>query len=196
MLPRSILAQITMKIFFSSFLLFICSDAFAAESQAAAGKGIFGGTFADALWTVLAFFVLFLVLAKFAWKPVLKNLAAREEHIKHQIQVAQEAREEAERILQEHRHQAYQIIKDASDQALVRAQQLLEKAKQDAADVKHKSEEDIENALSIFSQRIWQQSSDIVLGVSSKILEKSITKEDNQKLINEAIEQLRQETSK
>ena len=155
----------------------------------------FGGTFADALWTVLAFIALFLLLAKFAWRPLLKNLSAREDHIKHQIQVAQDTRQEAEKILEEHKHQAFQIIKDASDQALVRSQQLLEKAKLEAVEVKRKSEEDIRNAQSIFSEHIWQQSSDVILAIGTKVLEKSITKEDNQRLIDEAIEKLKQESS-
>ena len=184
-----------MKKLFSLILLFVCSDAFAAEAGAEAQKGIFGGSIADAVWTIIAFTVLVILLAKFAWKPLLANLAARQEHITHQIKVAEDARLEAERLLEEHRHQAFQIIKDASDEALIRSQQIIEKAKEEAIEAKRKSEEEIRNAQAIFSEHLWNQSSEVILSIGSKVLEKSITKEDNQRLIDEAIEKLKQESA-
>ena len=177
-------------------LFFVCSDAFASEAGAQAQKGIFGGSIADAVWTIISFTVLVVLLARFAWKPLLANLAARQEHITHQIKVAEDARLEAERLLEEHRHQAFQIIKDASDEALIRSQQIIEKAKEETIEAKRKSEEEIRNARAIFSEHIWKQSSEVILSIGSKVLEKSLTKEDNQKLIDEAIEKLRQESAK
>jgi len=181
------------KILFILIVLVFCQQAFAEEPRAAAEEGIFGGTFADALWTVLSFVILFLLLAKFAWKPILANLVSRENNIKHQIQVAQDTRQQAEKILDEHKHEALKIIKDATDQAMVRSQQLMEKAKQQTMELKRKSEEDISKARATFSEHIWQQCSQVVLGVSSKVLEKAVSKEDNERLIDEAITKLKQE---
>ena len=86
-----------------SIILFACSVALSSEGEAAATEqGIFGGSFADALWTVLAFVVLMLVLGKFAWKPVINGLKARESHIQQQIEAAAAAQKggEAARRLQ------------------------------------------------------------------------------------------------
>jgi F-type H+-transporting ATPase subunit b len=184
-----------MKKLFGLILLIFYSDAFAAEAGAEAQKGIFGGSIADAVWTIISFTVLVILLARFAWKPLLANLAAREEHIKHQIKVAEDARLEAQRLLEEHRHRAFQMIKDASDEALIRSQQIIEKAREEAIEAKRKSEEDIRNAQAIFSEHLWKQSSEVILSVGSKVLEKSITKEDNQRLIDEAIEKLKRESA-
>ena len=93
-------------------------------NKAASEQGIFNGTFADALWTVLAFAALFILLAKFAWKPLLANLKAREDHISHQIQAAQQTRQQADKILDEHKQAGLQIVKDATDQAMLRSQQI------------------------------------------------------------------------
>lgn len=181
---------------FSLILLSACSDAFAQEAQPVSEQGIFSGTFADALWTVLAFAALVILLSKFAWKPLLANLKARHDHIAHQIQAAQETRQQAEQILDDHKQKGIQIIHDATDQAMLRSQQLTEKAQQQALEIKRKSDEDIRNAQAAFSEHIWQQSSDVILAVSSKVLEKTVTKEDNERLIDEAVEKLRQENSK
>ncbi|MDH7600079.1 MAG: hypothetical protein QHH07_10675 [Sedimentisphaerales bacterium] len=47
-----------------------------AEGEGA-NHGIFGGSFAEAFWTVVAFLVLLLVLGRFAWRPILAALKAR-----------------------------------------------------------------------------------------------------------------------
>jgi F-type H+-transporting ATPase subunit b len=197
MLFGFILAQIkTMKILFCLILLFACSVAIAEETQPAAEQGIFNGTVADALWTVIAFTALVILLKKFAWKPILANLQERHDHIAHQIQAAQDTRQQAEKLLDDHKQKGFQIVNDATDQAQLRTQQLLDKAQQQAIELKRKSDEDISNARAAFSEHIWKQSSDVILALSSKILEKTVTKEDNERLINETIEKLRQENPK
>ena len=184
-----------MKKLFILVLLIACSDAFAEAEQSASEQGIFSGTFADALWTVLVFAALFILLAKFAWKPLLANLKAREDHISHQILAAQQTRRQADKILDEHKQQAIQVVKDATDQAMLRSEQIAQKARQQALEIKRKSDEDIKNARAVFSEHIWQQSADVILAVGTKVLERTVTKEDNQQFIDEAVAKLRQEGS-
>ena len=184
-----------MKKLFILILLIACSDAFAEAEKSASEQGIFNGTFADALWTVLAFTALFILLAKFAWKPLLATLKAREDHITRQIQAAHDTRQQADKILDEHKWQGIQIVKDATDQAMLRSQQLTQKAQQQALEIKRKSDEDIRNARAAFSEHIWNQSADVILAVGSEVLGRTVTKEDNQRLIDEAVAKLKQESS-
>jgi F-type H+-transporting ATPase subunit b len=184
-----------MKKLFILIQLFICSNAFASETELAGEQSIFNGTFADALWTVLAFGGLFILLAKFAWKPLLANLMERQEHITHQIQAAQETRQQAEKILEEHKQKGIQIVSDSTDQAMLRSQQLMEKAKEEAMELKRKSDEEIKHARRAFSEHLWQQSADVILSVGTKVLGRTISKEDNQRLIDEAVAKLKQENS-
>jgi F0F1-type ATP synthase membrane subunit b/b' len=78
---------------------------------------------------------------------------------------------------------------------MLRSQQIEQKAQQQAIEIKRKSDEDIKNARAIFSEHIWQQSADVILAVGTKVLERTVTKEDNQQLIDEAVAKLRQESS-
>ena len=53
------------------------------------------------IWTLATFGVLFLILAKFAWKPLLQALNEREGKIRSALEQADRAREEAARLLKQ-----------------------------------------------------------------------------------------------
>jgi F-type H+-transporting ATPase subunit b len=50
------------------------------------------------IWTIITFLLLFYVLAKFAWKPLLNMLEERESLIKASLNDAETARKELEKI--------------------------------------------------------------------------------------------------
>lgn len=49
-------------------------------------------------WMLLAFTIVFLVLKKFAWKPILKILKDRDNHIAEALNAADRAREEMQKL--------------------------------------------------------------------------------------------------
>ena len=50
------------------------------------------------VWTTLIFTLFFLILSKFAWKPILNAVKAREEMIKGSLASAEKAREDMMRL--------------------------------------------------------------------------------------------------
>ena len=50
------------------------------------------------VWTIITFLLLFFLLAKFAWKPLLKALSEREEKIRSSLEKADEAQQKLERL--------------------------------------------------------------------------------------------------
>ncbi len=52
-------------------------------------------------WTIVNFAILAFLLAKFAWKPVIRALEARERKIANDVQSAQQAKDEAQKIKEE-----------------------------------------------------------------------------------------------
>ena len=71
-------------------------------------------------WTTLAFGVLFFVLTKYAWKPILNSVNERESSIKDALDEAEKARLEMEnlqadneRILKEARAEREVLLKEA-----------------------------------------------------------------------------------
>lgn len=182
---------ITLIIFFAGTI------AIGSENQMPAGQeGIFNGTLADAIWTVVTFIVLLLVLSKVAWKPLLKALKAREEHIKHQISSAEDARLKAEKLLDEYKQQSVEIIEKTISHANQTEKEIIEKASEEAMAMKQRATSEINYATDTAFQQLWGQVGDMLLTVNREILGRSITTDDNKRLIKEAISKLQQEHSR
>jgi F-type H+-transporting ATPase subunit b len=183
-------------IIIAQIIFFACSVASCAETAAQSEQeGFFNGTFADALWTVITFLVLLLVLSKTAWKPLLKILANRQHHIEHELSHAEKTRLNAEKLLDDYKQQSREIIERSTRHAQMTEKEIIDKAGKEALVMKQKAISEIDHAKDLATQQLWQQMGDMVLTLSKEILRRSITHDDNKRLINEAIARLQQEHS-
>ena len=98
-------------------------------------------------WTTVSFAILYFILAKFAWKPILGAVNEREKSIKDALSAAEKAKEEMvnlkadnekilneaklqrESLLKEAREIKSKIIADAESEATEKANKLVEAAK-------------------------------------------------------------------
>jgi F-type H+-transporting ATPase subunit b len=191
---------------FFILLVMLCvgSAAFGADAQAEGMKlSPFEGAFADALWTIIAFVGLLLVLRKWAWKPILAALKARQEHIEEQITSAEDTRREAERVLAEYRaklenadSEGKQIVAGYVNKAQQEAKEIIAGARERTDAMKLKAQADIEKAGKQARSELFEQAGEMVLRLGQEILGRSIRDQDNQKLISEAVARLKQEESK
>ena len=164
-------------------------------SNSGAERGIFSGSFADAVWTVVAFVVLLVVLGGSAWRPMLSALRGREEQIRQQLDTAESTRKQADVMLGDYQQQGLQIVEKATEQARQLEETAVEKASEEAIAMKRKAQGDIEYSRLAASQQLWQQAGDMLLTISSEILGRVVTHEDNQRLIYEALKKLEEEQS-
>lgn len=176
--------------------LFAWVEVLAVEAEGAAEQGLFSGTFADALWTVLAFVVLLVVLGRLAWKPMLERLKSRELYIQQQIDAANEARQKALDLLDQYKQQRAKILKDATDEALQHQKELLEKASQEIRAIKQEAQDDIGYARARALEQLWDEAGEMVLALSREVLGREVTHDDNQHLIQDAVEQIRRNSIK
>ena len=103
-------------------------------------------------WQLFVFLILFFLLAKFAWRPILDSLKVREESIEEALLSAENAREEMtklqssnQQLLDEGRQERDKIIKDAT----TAASKLVEAAKDNAAKEGKRMIEDAKQAIQI-----------------------------------------------
>lgn len=98
------------------------------------------------IWTLLAFLVVFYVLGRYAWPPIVKGLKQREQTIADSLATAEKvkaemaqlkseneallakAREERAQLLKEARETKDKIINEAKDQARVEANKIITEA--------------------------------------------------------------------
>ncbi len=163
----------------------------AAEGEAAE-PNLFSGTFGDSLWAVVAFVVLLVVLGKVAWKPLLDGLNARQNHIEQQLKSAEDSRVKAEHMLEDYKQQGLTVMREATEQAQRHQQQMVEKTREETLVIRRRANEEIESARATAMDDLWRQTGDLLLHVGSEVLGRTLTEQDNQRLIDEAVARLRQ----
>ena len=100
------------------------------------------------VWMTIAFLIVFFILAKYAWKPIMNALKQREQSIDEALHEAEKAREEMkklkagneellkkakeerEEILKEARKMSDKIVDEAKSNAEVEANRIIEEAKE------------------------------------------------------------------
>ena len=154
-------------------------------------ENIFSGSFADALWTVIAFVLLLAVLLKFAWKPILTGLKARQDHIENEIKTAEGTRKQAEDTLQDYKQRGLRIIEDATAAAQQSQRELIDETRKETELIKTRAQDDIRHAMTAASDRLWNDASDMLLLLGKEVLGRTLTPQDNERLIREAVEKMR-----
>jgi F-type H+-transporting ATPase subunit b len=149
------------------------------------------------IWTIVTFLVLLTLLAKFAWKPLLEALETRQQGIRKALDDAQAAKQELQRLEQD----AAQMMRKARAEAEVlitqsRAdadrlrEEIRQKAKADAEGIMRNAERQIQLETGRALQQIRSEAVDLSVMIASKIIQRNITKEDNERLIADALKQV------
>jgi F-type H+-transporting ATPase subunit b len=139
------------------------------------------------IWNLLAFLILFFILKKTAWKPILKSLNEREKGISDSLATAEKvkaemaqlkseneallakAREERAALLKEARDTKDKIINEAKDQAKVEAGKIITDARAAIEQQKMAAITEVKN-----------QVGNLVIEVSEKILRRELSNKSEQ----------------
>lgn len=150
-----------------------------------------------AIFTVLVFLGLLLILGKFAWKPLLNALHQREEHLEHVLAETERARNESESLLAEHRarlaaaeDQIRALIEEARRNAQTAADEIVKQAQTEADSSRQRAERDIATARDQALSEIWSKTADLAVSVAGKVLGKSLTDDDHRRLVDTAVSEL------
>ena len=138
-------------------------------------------------WTLLAFIIVFVILRKFAWGPILSSLGEREKSIADSLETAErvkremaqlkseneellaKAREERGVMLKEARETKDKIINEAKDQAKVEANKIITEAQQQINAQKMAALTDVKN-----------QVGKLVVEVTEKVLRRELSSKEAQ----------------
>jgi F-type H+-transporting ATPase subunit b len=149
------------------------------------------------IWTIATFLILLWLLAKFAWRPLLEALERRQESIRKSLDDAHKAKQELERlhvesqrILAAARSEADQILSNTRSDANRFREELKQKAQTEAAGIVKNAERQIELETARALQQIRTEAVDLSVAIASKLLERNVSKEDNERLIEETFKQI------
>ena len=149
------------------------------------------------IWTIVTFLVLLGLLAKFAWTPLLAALETRQNAIRKSLDDAQKAKQELERlnlesvqIINRARVEAEAVITQSRSDGDRLREEIRAKARTEANHIVKNAERQIQLETSRALEQIRREAVDLSVMIASKIIQRNLTKEDNEKLIDDALKQV------
>jgi F-type H+-transporting ATPase subunit b len=149
-------------------------------------------------WSALIFGLFFLILTKFAWKPILNAVKARDEMIKGSLESAAKARQEMlklqsdnEVILRKAREEREGILKDAREVRDKLISEAKGKAAEEAEKLIEKARVGIEREKSKALSEIHEQVASLSVVIASKLLGEKLKQTGQQeKLIDNYLKEI------
>lgn len=149
------------------------------------------------IWTIVTFLVLLGLLAKFAWGPLLRALDSRQASIRKALDDAQQAKQDLERlnaesslIIAKARAEADAIISQSRSDGDRLREEIRQKARAEGDHIVKNAERQIQLETTRALEQIRHEAVDLSVMIASKIIQRNLTKEDNARLIDEALKQV------
>lgn len=148
-----------------------------AAAEESAWDSLFAVDFGLSVWTLLTFATLLFILAKFAWKPLLGALDAREKSIQDNIDEAKRQRDEADALLAQYREQlaegrrqAQAVVAESRAAAETLRKELEAKARDETQAMLANARREIEREREAAVEAVRRESVDVALAVASRLL--------------------------
>lgn len=178
-----------------------------AFSAAALAEGGHGGegeqteliqlNWPTAIWTIIVFVIMLIVLYPTAWKSVLAGLKAREERIRKEIADAETARAHAEETLAKYNAQlaaAEERVRDMITKAIADGERMAatirQNATQEGEGIRARTAADIEAAKKQAIGEIHAVAADLATSVAAKIIRKNLSPADQRELVQASLDEL------
>jgi F-type H+-transporting ATPase subunit b len=149
------------------------------------------------IWTIVCFLITLWVLKRYAFGPIQKMLDDRREQIRRSIEDAETARDEARKLLEEHRElmnqarsDAEQILAEARQTAVSMEQRMRAETETERQRRLEETRRQIEQATQQALGQIRDEVGKLSLLAAEKITRKSLTGDDQQRLIDEALAEI------
>jgi F-type H+-transporting ATPase subunit b len=149
------------------------------------------------IWTLLAFFVAFFVLRKWAWPAISAALDKRQKAIEESIDTAERARQEAAGLLEEYRErlkeargQADEIVARARKAGEVHERESLEQARAKRDELMEQTRRDIEAETRRAIQEIRKEVADLTILATERVTRKTLDDDDQRRLVEDALSDL------
>ena len=149
------------------------------------------------IWTIVCFLVVLFVLKRWAFGPIEKTIETRRQRIEDSITEADNARAEARNLLEEHKKliaqaksESEEILAEARRVADAQRERVREETEEDRQRRLEETRRQIEQATTQALGQIRDEVGKLSLLAAEKITRKSLTSDDQQRLIDEALAEI------
>ena len=152
-------------------------------------------------WTMLFawlnLLILYLFLKKLAFTPLKKMIDSRQKEIEDMYSEAENTRIDAENMkadyekkLDDARNESEAILKDAQRRALLREEEIIKEANDEAARVLKRAEEQIELDKKNALNQVKNEVSEMAISIASAVIERDVKADEHSELINQFIDDM------
>jgi len=151
-------------------------------------------------WMTISFAILIWILAKFAWKPIMKGLKEREQSIDEALHAADKAREEMkqlqfsnEQLLKEAKEERDNILRDARKVKESIIEEAREKANAEANRIVDNAKETIEYEKLAAIHDMKNEVADLSIEIAEKLIRLELSnKEKHNELIQRLLKEVKE----
>jgi len=143
------------------------------------------------VFAIIAFLILYFLLNKYAFGPLIGIMEKRRELVQSQLDTAEQNRRESENLLAEQKQaietakkEAYEIIEQAKRTSVKQADDIINAAREEAARLKNEALRDIESEKNKAVATLRSQVSAMSVMIASKIIEKQLDEASQKELID------------
>ena len=149
------------------------------------------------IWTLVVFGILLFLAWRLGYPELLKMVEERERRIQKQLDDAETANAEAQRLLEEHKKQiaaarteAQEILAKAKNVAQKEREVLLTKAREEYDALLNRARKDIDAEKEKAILALRREAVDLSIAAASRVIEANLDTEANRRLVTEFLESL------
>jgi F-type H+-transporting ATPase subunit b len=164
------------------------------------GAGVLNVNLGDIIVQLAVFSLLLFLLRKFALDKLIGMMKQREDHIAGEINSAEKSHQEAkqlieqqQQLLKEARGEAQGLIESAKKIAEEQKTAMLQAAKEESDRFKESARKEIIQEREKAVTALREQVASLSVLIASKVIEKELSEKDQEKLINEYIQEVGEE---
>ncbi len=147
---------------------------------------------------VVNFIVLLYILKRFLYKPILRILDERKRKIETSVKQSEEIQKKFDEVSQKQieildkaKEESEQIIKNAKNEAKTLAGQIQSDASIQAEDSMKRAQQTLQLEKQKMISEAKQEIGDVVVTVTEKVIQKTLTKSDKDRFVKKAVEEIR-----
>ncbi len=153
-----------------------------------------------AFWSLVSFALLFFLLKRYAFPPILEVLEDRENKIRTEISDAEKLRQEAQELkadlekeLKNAHEKANTIVQMAGNESKKIQEKTIQETQAKVRQMQSDAEQEIQIAQNKLLNEIRGYTAALTIAATEKVLKKSLGDEDKKRLIDESIEEVLRE---
>ncbi len=151
-----------------------------------------------AIWTVITFSLVMVILWRFAWTPIVEALDARNTKVEDDLKASEELRKEAENLLKDYeskidsaKHEVNELLDEAKRDAEALRGNITKEAQDEAGKIKSRAQHEIEQAKLKAIKEVQDYSVELAMQLLSSVLKGGLDKSVHRDMVVKELEQLK-----